>query len=395
MDKNRLKSLDILRGIAIILVFVNHIEPRISPAVANLKGTTGYLFWHIKGIGWTGVDFFFVISGFLISGLLFNELDKTGTLKWGRFWLRRGFKIWPSYFLLLLVLGLTGATNYIDHRTTLTAVESILPHVLFLQNYLPGGNPNGPTWSLAIEEYFYIFLPVMLSLTVVLAARFSRKWSDFIPGLTLFVVLACLAMRAADLLGGSMDAGDYSRTHLRMDALMIGVYLNYLIRNRARVILWIEQHPRAGLLIAALLLSPSFFVNRVNPYMFTIGFPLLSVGFSIVLVLVYHGLLKPVESNIIMTAVARVGLWSYNIYLWHYFVVLLPIPGYAAANQWLLTHVSATGLLIASQSALFIFTSILIGAVLTILVENPLLKLRNRVVPTTSRILPEAQTKPV
>jgi peptidoglycan/LPS O-acetylase OafA/YrhL len=57
--------------------------------------------------------------------------------------------------------------------------------------------------------------------------------------------------------------------------------------------------------------------------------------------------------------------------------------------------VSATGLLIASQSALFIFTSILIGAVLTILVENPLLKLRNRVVPTTSRILPEAQTKPV
>jgi peptidoglycan/LPS O-acetylase OafA/YrhL len=90
-----------------------------------------------------------------------------------------------------------------------------------------------------------------------------------------------------------------------------------------------------------------------------------------------------------MTGLARLGLWSYNVYLWHYFVVLL--PGYAAVNQLLVAHLHRTGLLIAGQSALFMVASILIGAVLTILVENPLLKLRNHWWPSPSRILPEAR----
>jgi len=111
-------------------------------------------------------------------------------------------------------------------------------------------------------------------------------------------------------------------------------------------------------------------------------------------VLVYHGLLQPVESSWVMTGLARLGLWSYNVYLWHYFVVLLPLPGYAAMDQLLVAHLHHTGWLIAGQSALFMVTSILIGAVLTILVENPLLKLRNHWWPSPSRILPEATTQP-
>ena len=151
MDKPRLKSLDILRGVAILLVFVNHLEPRISPAIAQLHGLAGFVFWHVKGFGWTGVDFFFVISGFLISGLLFDELDKTGRINWGRFWLRRGFKIWPSYFLLLLVLGLTGVTGYIDPRTPLTvhtlggiccSVCSVRPHARGVRE-ADGGDVSG------------------------------------------------------------------------------------------------------------------------------------------------------------------------------------------------------------------------------------------------------------
>ena len=393
MDKPRLKSLDILRGVAILLVFVNHLEPRISPAIAQLHGLAGFVFWHVKGFGWTGVDFFFVISGFLISGLLFDELDKTGRINWGRFWLRRGFKIWPSYFLLLLVLGLTGVTGYIDPRTPLTVLSSVLPHVLFLQNYLPAGNPNGPTWSLAVEEHFYLFLPVVLTATVMLAALTRRKWSDFIPALTLFVVLACLGLRVADLLGGAMNPADYTRTHLRMDALMIGVWLNCLVRNRSRVVVWIERHPRPALGLAFSLVAPALLVSRINPFMFTVGFPLLSAGYGILLVVVYHGLLQPVEGSWVMTGLARLGLWSYNVYLWHYFVVLLPLPGYAAADQFLAAHLHHASLLIASQSALFMFSSIAIGAVLTVLVENPLLKLRNRWWPSPSRILPETKTQ--
>ena len=389
MEKPRLKSLDILRGVAILLVLVNHLEPRVSPAIGQLHGFTGFVFWHVKGFGWTGVDFFFVISGFLISGLLFAELDQSGRINWGRFWLRRGFKIWPSYFLLLLVLGLTGVTGYVDPRTPMTVAASLLPHVLFLQNYLPAGNPNGPTWSLAVEEHFYLFLPILLTATAGLAARSGRKWSDLIPALTLLVVLTCLGLRVADLLGGAMNPADYTRTHLRMDALMTGVWLNHLVRNRSRAVVWLEHHPRTALWLAFALLSPALFVSRVNPFMFTLGFPLLSAGYAIVLVLVYHGLLQGVESGWAMTGLARLGLWSYNVYLWPYFVVLLPIPGCAVVDQLLIARLHHTNVLIAGQSARFMVTSILVGAGLTVLVENPLLRLRNRWWPSPSRILPE------
>ena len=94
-----------------------------------------------------------------------------------------------------------------------------------------------------------------------------------------------------------------------------------------------------------------------------------------------------------MTGLARLGLWSYNVYLWHYFVVLLPLPGYAAVGQFLVAHLHQTSLLIACQSTLFMVSSILIGAVLTILVENPLLRLRNRWWPSPNQILPERQTQ--
>jgi len=393
MDKQRLKSLDILRGAAILLVFLNHIEPRVSPAVASLHGTTGFIFWHVKQIGWTGVDLFFVISGFLISGLLFNELETTGRLNWWRFWMRRGFKIWPSYLLLLLVLAITGTTKYIDYATPLTVIRSVGTHLLFLQNYISTGNPNGPTWSLAIEEYFYILLPIALTGLALLAARSSRKWSSYIPGFTLLVVLACLTLRYLKLKSGTLEDADYSRTHLRIDALMIGVYLNYLLRTNAGLVRWIGQHRGPSLLAAGAMIFPAFFFNRIHPYMFTIGFPLLSVGFSVVLLLVYQGLLKPIEANPVMTGVSKVGLWSYNIYLWHYFVVLLPLPFYGALSQMLGRTVHNTGLLIAGQAGLFIATSILIGAVMTWLVENPCLKIRNRLFPSESRIMRAAPEK--
>ncbi|WP_295428361.1 acyltransferase [uncultured Thiodictyon sp.] len=391
MDKHRIKSLDILRGTAILMVFLNHIEPRISPAVSELTGMTGFVFWRIKQLGWTGVDLFFVISGFLISGLLFSELEKSGKLNWRHFWIRRAFKIWPSYLLLLIVLAVTGATGYIDYTTPLSALESLATHLLFLQNYIPSGNPNGPTWSLAIEEHFYILLPMTLSFLVILSAKRSLTWGGVIPWLTLLVVITCLVLRIVTLNGTLLD-DDYSRTHLRIDALMIGVYLNFLIRTRSPLITWIDSHRLVSFLAAVALIIPAAFFNRTNPFMFTIGFPLLSIGFSILLTLIYHGAIKSIEANFIMTGVARVGLWSYNIYLWHFFIILLPIPYYRMINQMLGDNIQSTGLQIAAQASLFIATSILLGAIMTILVENPFLKLRHRFFPSESNVIVQSRS---
>ncbi len=392
MDKDRMKSLDILRGVAIFMVFINHIEPRISPAVADLTGPSGFIFWKIKQLGWAGVDLFFVISGFLISGLLFNELEKRGRIGWRPFWIRRAFKILPSYLFLLLVLALTGATAYIDFTTPWSVLSSISTHLLFLQNYIPSGNPNGPTWSLAIEEHFYILLPITLSFLVVLSSRLSVTWGEMIPWLTLLIVILCLILRIFTLKSGLLD-DDYARTHLRIDALMIGVCLNYLLRIRSRLVTWVMEYRLIAFLIAVFCILPASSFNRIHPLMFTIGFPMLSVGFSIIILLVCQGVLKPVESHLVMTGIAWVGLWSYNIYLWHYFIILLPIPYYQELNQALGEVIPTTGLQIMAQGSLFIASSILLGALMTLIIENPFLKLRGRLFPSETNAVVNFSSK--
>jgi peptidoglycan/LPS O-acetylase OafA/YrhL len=211
--------------------------------------------------------------------------------------------------------------------------------------------------------------------------------------LTLLIVLACLIMRIMTLESSTMVADSFTRTHLRIDALMIGVFLNHLVRTRSYLVTWIEQHSRGALFIAgALILSASSF-NRVSPYMFTVGFPMLSVGFSILLLLIYHGLLKPIESNFLMTGMAKVGCWSYNIYLWHYFILLLPIPFYEFFNDLLAREIHSTGLLIAAQASLFFITSISLGALMTYLVESPFLKIRNHFYPSSISIISSKSKK--
>ncbi len=108
-----------------------------------------FLFWPI-GFLWTGVDLFFVLSGFLIGRILLEEVKKTGTVQIIPFLLKRGFRIWPLYYFIsgvslihLLAIG------------SLTNPVTVLPDLLFLTNYFPETLAFG-TWSLSIEEQFYI-----------------------------------------------------------------------------------------------------------------------------------------------------------------------------------------------------------------------------------------------
>ncbi len=85
--KVRNPSLDVLRCIAILLVVGFHMD------------SVGYRLW--SRAGWIGVDLFFVLSGFLVSGLLFTDYKTHGRIDWKRFLLRRGLKIWPSFYVFL------------------------------------------------------------------------------------------------------------------------------------------------------------------------------------------------------------------------------------------------------------------------------------------------------
>src|SRR4030095_7664494 len=108
---------------------------------------------------WTGVDLFFVISGFLISVLLFSELQRRRPLSFGRFAIRRALKLYPMLYVLVLGLMLKRLIHSGFHDIGWITTPA-LHDIFFLQSYLPG--TYGHFWSLAVEEHFYILLPLRL-----------------------------------------------------------------------------------------------------------------------------------------------------------------------------------------------------------------------------------------
>lgn len=139
----RLPELDFARAIAITLALGWHFYTPSDFVILNLIQLPGHL------IGWAGVDLFFVLSGFLIGGLIFREIDQTGEFNARRFLIRRAFKIWPVLYLYVVLLVLTGRYSPIE----------IVPQTLFhLQNYWV--TPASHLWSLAVEEHFYVFFAI-------------------------------------------------------------------------------------------------------------------------------------------------------------------------------------------------------------------------------------------
>lgn len=135
----RIIGLDILRGFAIILVIFRH-----GSLEKNIVTT----------FGWLGVDLFFVISGVLVSGLIFKEYKKSGRVDVGKFLIRRGFKIYPSFYVFMMF----GVVFHWYQTNVFYDFRNILSEIFYFQNYLPGIWLH--TWSLAVEEHFYIILAI-------------------------------------------------------------------------------------------------------------------------------------------------------------------------------------------------------------------------------------------
>jgi len=159
MSLNYLPGLNGLRFFAAFFVVISH--GHLSLVKLNIQAASKLAFFNRGG---DAVDFFFTLSGFLISYLLLKEIKETGTVSIRQFYLRRVFRIWPLYFLFIfigfLLLGLLYPLIYHANYFTFSIPEGLLLFILFLPNYAAKNYQVGllnPLWSIGVEEQFYLF----------------------------------------------------------------------------------------------------------------------------------------------------------------------------------------------------------------------------------------------
>jgi peptidoglycan/LPS O-acetylase OafA/YrhL len=370
--------LDVLRGIAILLVIPNH------GLVFNRDvGKLQFLTLIFDRLGWTGVDLFFVLSGFLIGGLLFREIQKTGRLNSPRFLVRRAFKIWPPYFCLLA----WSIANTLRHGKSYSQTWHLYwPNLIHLQNYFFHG-PEPQTWSLAVEEHFYLSLAVAL---VVMLAVWPKWIVQHFPAIAIFSIgLIALSRSIEGLFVPYSLENLYFPTHLRIDALLFGVLLGNVAVFHAAA--WDALLSRAPivLFLGICYVAVVAFVPREKLFGHTAAYTLLYLGYGSILIGAL-GLQRrwahapPTHARKILNATGRVvawiGVFSYGIYLWHIdFARNLVWYHLVPRLDRLPAQVEYLAILL-----IYVIVAVLVGAAMSLIVEFPSLRIRDRLFPRAS-----------
>jgi peptidoglycan/LPS O-acetylase OafA/YrhL len=327
--------LDGVRGIAILLVLVVHFFSLLTP-----HSRFDRVFFAVTGGGWAGVDLFFVLSGFLITGILLDTRESAQY--YSRFYARRVLRIFPLYYAFLLAVGLLVGP-------LLIAVQARLPGFfgssqaenlqLFHENqwwyyaYLTNvvkvikGSASlalwtGPFWSLAVEEQFYLVWPVIVRRMTrerLLIAAISAVVLAFVIR-WLFILLVPDATTAA--------VAAYVLTPSRMDALALGAIVAIALRDEALRQRLQRIAPLTAILAASVIASLGIMrsgFSLVDPLIETIGFSANAVlGAALITLSVTSarsGLLNRILSWRVLTIL---GAYSYCLYVIHtayYFAV--------------------------------------------------------------------------
>lgn len=325
-------ELDGVRGVAIALVVLYHYF--YVPSLA----APGSFVWHLSAplrIGWTGVDLFFVLSGFLIGGIL---LDARGSSNYFRtFYIRRFYRIVPLYalvlagsfgFVLLLERGVWPQFQWM--------MANRLPwasYVFYLQNFwMPvkdsfGFAFLGGTWSLAVEEQFYLTLPLLIWL---LEPRQLRK-----------VILAAIV--AAPLLRTALFVWRpdnyffrYVLLPCRADALFLGVLAAMAIRDPAGR-RWLESRGRLlASLIALLLLGCALLVHFGSSVesvpMQTFGYSWMALLYAVVILYALTQKSSWLSRCFRFHPLRRLGRIAYGVYLFHSIAIMV-LAGWLLPNH--------------------------------------------------------------
>jgi peptidoglycan/LPS O-acetylase OafA/YrhL len=346
---SRNPNLDLVRGVAIAMVVLAH-AAAMSPVA---RPTALLLAW----IGQFGVDLFFVLSGWLIGGLFWTERKKFGDVVWSRFFLRRALRTVPPYLVILPVAW------YAVHHFSPAHPPFDFSYLLFLQNYAQKIPFFAISWSLCVEEHFYLIFPALV--LFVLSRRISPH--------ALFAVLLILSPLCRTLFESTKDIGDFNRsvlaTHLRLEGLVLGFWAAFIHATDAA--LW----ARCTRLFPRLLL-PALVLLAFAPYapgrlFYSGGFTVLAFIFLIV---VGTAAVTPAWRFPGDAAVRSMAKMSYSIYLTHSLMI----------------HVARNLVLDAGRWVEYAYWPLVLGIVLLAgrlfyrFVEQPSLAARDRLLPSRS-----------
>jgi peptidoglycan/LPS O-acetylase OafA/YrhL len=305
-DKFYLPSLDGVRAIAAMLVFVSH---------AGLG--------HLVP-GGLGVTIFFFLSGYLITTLLRREYESTGTISFRHFYLRRVYRIFPPMYLVLFSILALGLLGLVPHTATWSG---LLSQVFQVTNYFVLNSVDesglvystGTYWSLAVEEHFYIIFPVSLLFCL-------RRWRY--ANVAKILLLACLAELAWRCILVYVFHAPAPRTYLatdtRLDSMLFGCILG-LWRNPALDPEG-DRYPlvlKALVLAGAVALLAATLVIRHPEFRETLRYTLQGVAcFPLFWLAVRHPK-WPVFAPLNSAPFVLLGKISYTFYLCHFFFVRL------------------------------------------------------------------------
>ena len=322
----RLPGLDGLRGIAVLAVIIYHGD------VSFLVG------------GFLGVDVFFVLSGFLITTLLINELTETNTVDRARFYIRRIRRLMPALFLVLFFSVLVSGLFVLDaayhvRRDLPWAITFVLnwSYLFFEQSYFV--NISRPPllqhlWSLSVEEQFYVIWPIML------IGLYKVKIGNLTPRVKIFIASSVLAIASTawmvhlSVANGFPIPNDPSRVYFGTDTHAMG-----LLVGCAAAALWRSERLSErltpdrvaamnglGLLSLAGLAYFFLFVSELNEFLYRGGFLVLSILTAILVVVAAHPALK-FGQRLGNPVLKWFGDRSYGIYLWHWPIFVLMRSG--------------------------------------------------------------------
>lgn len=314
ISDRRIPELDGLRGVAILLVLVWHFMGMTAdPGQSEIQ----YLAWRFLIFGQSGVDLFFVLSGFLIVGILIDNRDSPNYFR--TFYIRRMLRILPPYLILvtgfwLCVVTLDGRLSYyVDRQLPLWSL------LTFTQNWVMaslngfGSMSIGATWSLAIEEQFYLVAPALIW-------WLPRRWLP--KALIAIGVTSMVARSACFYVDPDNLTAPYVGTIFRLDGLCAGGLIAIAFRDPA---IWAAIRARRTLLfgvfcvLIAIIPFYTWFLRSsiAHRVLFHFGHAYLALlcGVSLTCILIASG--TPATAWLRARSLGATGLISYSLYLFH------------------------------------------------------------------------------